>query len=86
MIIVSSVKKETEVGITIVHQLLYTGDTVMENRQNPIKEESLEVGNTTEKLNGNKKRVRSSDGRAVVSKTMCQRFDPSRACKRLIGE
>jgi hypothetical protein len=54
MIIVSSVKKETEVGIMIVHQLLCTGDTVMENRLNPIKEESLEVGSTTERLNGNK--------------------------------
>ena len=54
MIIVSSVKKETEVGITIVHQLLFTGDTEMESRLNPINEESLEVGNTTEKLNGNK--------------------------------
>ena len=52
MIIVSSVKKETEVGIMIVHQLLFTGDTVMENRLNLINEESIEVGNTTEKLNG----------------------------------
>ena len=52
MIIVSSVKKETEVGITIVHQLLYTGDTVMENRLNPINEESIEVGSTTVKPNG----------------------------------
>ena len=55
MIIVSSVKKETEVGITIVHRLLYTGDTVTENRLNPINKESIEVGNTTERLNGNKK-------------------------------
>ncbi len=52
MIIVSSVKKETEVGIIIVHQLLFTGDTVMENRLNLINEESIEVGSTTEKLNG----------------------------------
>ena len=54
MIIVSYVKKETEVGIMIVHQLLFTGDTVMENRLNPINEESIEVGSTTERLNGNK--------------------------------
>jgi|LauGreDrversion4_2_1035121.scaffolds.fasta_scaffold1206934_1 hypothetical protein len=52
MIIVSSVKKETEVGIMIVHQLLFTGDTVMENRLNLINEESIDVGSTTEKLNG----------------------------------
>jgi hypothetical protein len=52
MIIVSYVKKETEVGIMIVHQLLFTGDTVMENRLNPINEESIEVGSTTERLNG----------------------------------
>jgi hypothetical protein len=32
MIIVSSVKKETEVGIMIVHQLLFMGDTVMGNQ------------------------------------------------------
>ena len=55
MIIVSSVKKEMEVGIMIVHRLLFTGDTVMENRLNPINKESIEVGNTTERLNGNKK-------------------------------
>ena len=52
MIIVSYVRRETEVGITIVHQLLFTEDTVMGNRLNPIKEESLEVGSITEKLNG----------------------------------
>ena len=52
MIIVSIVKNETEVGITIVHRPSFTGDTEMENRLNPIKEESLEVGSTTEKLNG----------------------------------
>ena len=52
MIIVLSVKKETEVGIMIVLQLLYTGGTGMENRLNPIKEGSIEVGNTTERLNG----------------------------------
>ena len=54
MIIVSSVKKEMEVGIMIVHRLSFMGDTVTENRLNPTKEESSEVGNTTEKLNGNK--------------------------------
>ena len=52
MIIVSYVKNEMEVGITIVHQLLFTEDTVMGNRLNPINEESIEVGSTTEKLNG----------------------------------
>ena len=52
MIIVSSVKKEMEVGIMIVHRLSFTGDTVTGNRLNPINKESIEVGNTTEKLNG----------------------------------
>ena len=52
MIIVTSVKKETVVGIMIVHQLLYTVDTEVENPLNHINEESIEVGNTTEKLNG----------------------------------
>ena len=42
-----------EVGIMIAPQLLFTEDTVMGNRLNPIKEESLECGNTQEKLNGN---------------------------------
>jgi hypothetical protein len=53
MIIVTSVKKEMVVGIMIVHQLLFMGGTVMENQLNPIREESIEVGNTTERLNGN---------------------------------
>ena len=52
MIIVSYVRREMEVGIMIAPQLLFTEDTVMGNRFNPIKEESLEVGSTTEKLNG----------------------------------
>ena len=52
MIIVSYVRREMEVGIMIVHLLSFTGDTEMENRLNPIKEESIEVGSTTEKLNG----------------------------------
>lgn len=43
-----------EVGIMIAHQLLFTEDTVVGNRLNPIKEEGLERGNTQEKLNGNK--------------------------------
>ena len=43
-----------EVGITIAPQLLFTEDTVVGNRLNPIKEESIEVGSTTEKLNGSK--------------------------------
>ena len=41
-----------EVGIMIAPQLLFTEDTVMGNRLNLINEESTEVGNTTEKLNG----------------------------------
>ena len=41
-----------EVGIMIALQLLFTEDTVVGNRFNPIKEESIEVGSTTEKLNG----------------------------------
>ena len=52
MIIVSFAKKEMEVGIIIVHQHSFMGDTVMENLLNPIKEESIEVGSTTERLNG----------------------------------
>ena len=52
MIIVSSVKKETEVGIMIVPQLLFMGDMEAESLLNPIKEESIKVGSTTEKLNG----------------------------------
>ena len=51
-IIASSVRKETEVGIMIVHQLSFTGDTEMANPSNPTKKESLELGNTQEKLNG----------------------------------
>jgi hypothetical protein len=54
MIIVSYVRRETEVGIMIAPQLLFTEDTVTGNRLNPIKEESIEVGSTTEKLNGSK--------------------------------
>ena len=41
-----------EVGIMIAPQLLFTEDTVVGNQFNPIKEESLEVGSTTEKPNG----------------------------------
>ena len=52
MIIVSYVRREMEVGITIAPQLLFTEDTVVGNRLNPIKEESIEVGSTTERLNG----------------------------------
>ena len=52
MIIVSYVRREMEVGIMIALQLLFTEDTVVGNRFNLIKEESLEVGSTTEKLNG----------------------------------
>ena len=52
MIIVLSVKKETEVGIMIAHQLLYMGDTEVESQLNLGNEEDSEVGSTTEKLNG----------------------------------
>ena len=62
----------------IVPQLLFMEDTVTGNRQNPIKRESLERGNTQEKLNGSNviffssllfivksKYFRSSIGRAL---------------------
>jgi hypothetical protein len=55
MIIVSSVRKETEVGIMIAHQLLSTGDMEMENQLNPINEEHSELGNTLGGHNGNRK-------------------------------
>ena len=54
MIIVSFVKRETEVGIMIVHQLLYMVDTEVESQYNHINVESSEVGSTTERLNGSK--------------------------------
>ena len=43
-----------EVGIMIARQPSFGVDTGMENRSNPIKEEHSELGNTTEKQNGNK--------------------------------
>jgi len=55
MIIVTSVKKETVVGIMIVPQLLYMVGTEVENQYNHGKEGGLDVGNTIEKLNGNKR-------------------------------
>lgn len=54
MIIVSSARKETEVGIMIALQLSFTEGTVMGNRLNLIKEERLERGNTLEERNGNR--------------------------------
>ena len=54
MIIVSSVRKEMEVGIMIAPQLSFMEDTVMGNRLNLIKEERLERGNTLEERNGNR--------------------------------
>jgi hypothetical protein len=42
------------VGIITVVLAKFGGDTEMENRLNPINEESIEVGSTTERLNGNK--------------------------------
>ena len=53
MIIVSSVKKEMEVGIMIVHPQQYGEDTEMENRYILINTENIEVGNIIEKPNGN---------------------------------
>jgi len=55
MIIVSSVKRETEVGIMIVRQLLFTGDTETENQLNPINEEHSGLGNTQGGHNGSRK-------------------------------
>ena len=52
--IATFVKKEMEVGIMIARQPSFGVDTGMENRSNPIKEEHSELGNTTEKQNGNK--------------------------------
>jgi hypothetical protein len=52
MIIVLSVKKETEVGIMIAHQLLYVVDTEVENLLNLGNKEDSEVGSTTVKPNG----------------------------------
>ena len=54
MITVLSVKNETEVGITIVHQHSFMEDMVMENRLNHTNVENIVVGNTIEKLNINK--------------------------------
>ena len=42
------------VGSTIVHRLKYGVDMEMVNQFIHINTESLEVGNTTEKLNGSK--------------------------------
>jgi hypothetical protein len=56
MIIVSYVRKETEVGIMIAPQLLFTEDTVVGNRFNPIKEEHSERGNTQGGHNGKQRR------------------------------
>ena len=42
------------VGSTIVHRLKYGVDTEMVDQFIHINTESLEVGNTTEKLNGSK--------------------------------
>jgi len=39
----------------IAHQLLFTGDTVMENQLNPINEEHSELGNIQGGHNGNRK-------------------------------
>ena len=54
MIVVLFVRKETEVGIMIVHRLLFMEDMEMGNLFSLINEESSEVGNTIVKLNGSK--------------------------------
>lgn len=59
MIIVLFVRKETEVGIMIVHRLLFMEDMEMENQFSLINEESLEVGNIIEKTNGSKQWLHS---------------------------
>ena len=53
VIIVSSAKKETVVGIMIVLHPLYVVDMEAENPFNGGNVESLELGSTTEKHNGN---------------------------------
>jgi len=53
MIIVSSVKKETVVGIMIVLHPLYVVDMEVENPFNGGNVESLELGSIIEKHNGN---------------------------------
>lgn len=67
MIIVSSVKKEMEVGIMIVHQLLFTGDTETENQLSLINEEHSELGNTQGKHNGSRKLRMEVKGRRPTS-------------------
>jgi hypothetical protein len=54
MIIVSYVRRETEVGIMIAPQHSFTEDTEVGNRLNPIKEERSERGNTQEERNGSR--------------------------------
>ena len=46
MTIATFVKKETEAGIMIVHQLLYMLDMEAESQLNLINKEDLEVGST----------------------------------------
>jgi hypothetical protein len=53
MTIATFVKKETEAGIMIVHQLLYMVDMEAESQLNLINKEDLEAGNTIEKHNTN---------------------------------
>lgn len=53
MTIVLFVKKETEVGIMIVLQLMYAEDMEVESLFSGGNEENLELGNITEKHNGN---------------------------------
>ena len=54
MTIVSSVKKEMEVGIMIVHRHLSMEDMEVVNQLNLGKEEDSEVGSIIVKLNGSK--------------------------------
>jgi hypothetical protein len=53
MTIATFVKKEMEVGIMIVPQLLYMVDMEVESQSNLIKEEDFKAGNTIEKHNTN---------------------------------
>jgi len=51
MIIATFVRKETEVGIMIVHPHSYMVDMEVGNQLNHSKEEDSEAGNTIVKLN-----------------------------------
>ena len=54
MIIATFVRKETEVGIMIVHPHSYMVDMEVGNQLNHLKSEDSELGNTIVKHNGSK--------------------------------